>query len=109
MRTQVQSLALLSGLRIQRCHELWCRSQMWLRSDISVAVAGSNSSNLTPRLGISICHRCSLKKAKKKRQKAHYSLSFPRPKLPHLQHMEIPRPGDESELQLPAYTTATAT
>ena len=30
MRTQVQSLALLSGLRIPRCHELWCRSQMWL-------------------------------------------------------------------------------
>ena len=25
MRTQVQSLALLSGLRIQRCLELWCR------------------------------------------------------------------------------------
>ena len=25
MRLQVQSLALLSGLRIQRCHELWCR------------------------------------------------------------------------------------
>ena len=24
-------------------------------------------------------------------------------------HMEIPRPGVESELQLPAYTTATAT
>ena len=27
----------------------------------------------------------------------------------HLQHMEIPRPGVELELQLPAYTTATAT
>ena len=27
---------------------------------------------------------------------------------PHLQHMEIPRLGVESELQLPAYTTATA-
>ena len=26
----------------------------------------------------------------------------------HLQHMEIPRPGVESELQLLAYTTATA-
>ena len=25
MRTQVRSLALLSGLRIQHCHELWCR------------------------------------------------------------------------------------
>ena len=26
---------------------------------------------------------------------------------PHLQHMEVPRRGAESELQLPAYTTAT--
>ena len=28
---------------------------------------------------------------------------------PHLWHMEVPRLGAESELQLPAYTTATAT
>ena len=28
MRMQVWSLALLSELRIQSCHELWCRSQM---------------------------------------------------------------------------------
>ena len=28
---------------------------------------------------------------------------------PHLQHMEVPRLGLELELQLPAYTTATAT
>ena len=28
---------------------------------------------------------------------------------PHLQPMEVPRLGGESELQLPAYTTATAT
>ena len=28
---------------------------------------------------------------------------------PHLRHMEVPRLGAESELQLPAYTTATAT
>ena len=27
---------------------------------------------------------------------------------PHLQHMDIPRLGIESEMQLPAYTTATA-
>ena len=32
MRTQVQSLASLSGLRIQCCHELWYRSQTWLGS-----------------------------------------------------------------------------
>ena len=28
---------------------------------------------------------------------------------PHPQHMEVPRPEVESELQLPAYTSATAT
>ena len=31
MRMWVWSLASLSGLRIQHCHELWCRSQTWLR------------------------------------------------------------------------------
>ena len=38
MRTQVQSWALLSGLWIRRCHELWYSSKMWLGSDV-VAVA----------------------------------------------------------------------
>ena len=59
---QVWSLASFSGLRIQRCHELWCRSQMQLRScvavAVAVAVAGSLSSNLTPSLGTSICYGC---------------------------------------------------
>ena len=39
MRLRVQPLALLSGLRILCCCELWCRSQTWLRSGIAVAVA----------------------------------------------------------------------
>ena len=39
MRLCVWSLALLSGLRIQHCHELCCRSQMCLRSHIAVALA----------------------------------------------------------------------
>ena len=38
VRMQVQSLALLSGLRIQCYPELWCRSQMQLGSGIAVAV-----------------------------------------------------------------------
>ena len=38
-RLWVRSLASLSGLRILRCHELWCRLQMRLRSGIAVAVA----------------------------------------------------------------------
>ena len=35
MRMQVQSLALLNGLRI---HDLWCRSQMQLESGVVVAM-----------------------------------------------------------------------
>ena len=37
MKTRVRSLALLSGLRIWHCCELWCRSQMRLGSGIAVA------------------------------------------------------------------------
>ena len=39
MKLWVQSLALISGLRFWRGHELWCRSQMWLRSGVVVALA----------------------------------------------------------------------
>ena len=39
MRLWVPSLASLSGLRIQCYHELWRRSQMWLRYGVAVAVA----------------------------------------------------------------------
>ena len=38
MRTQVPSLAPLSGLRILLCRELWCGSQIGLRSHVAVAV-----------------------------------------------------------------------
>ena len=38
MGLQVQSLALLSGLGIQHCRELWCGSQSWLGSLVAVAV-----------------------------------------------------------------------
>ena len=65
----VPSLTSLSALRIQRCHELWCRLKMRLRSRITVAVANSCSSDSTPSLGISICYRCSPKKKKKKKKK----------------------------------------
>ena len=39
VRMQVRSLASLSGLRIQHYHELWCKSQMWLGSQVAMAVA----------------------------------------------------------------------
>ena len=44
--------------------ELWCRSQMWLRSGVGVALAEAEScnSNLTPSLETSICHKCGPKK-----------------------------------------------
>ena len=75
MRLQVQSLALLSGLRIQRLSELWRRSQTLLRSGVAVTVeqAGSYSPNWTPSLGTSICWgygpKKKVKKTKKKKKK----------------------------------------
>ena len=71
MRMKVQSLAVLSGLRIYHCHELSCRSQNRLGSCVAMAVvkAGVCSSNSTPSLGTSICHRCGPKKEKKKKTK----------------------------------------
>ena len=68
MRMQVQSLASLGRLRIQCCHELCCRSQMWLGSGVAVAVvsAGSCSSNSTPSLGTSICAGTALKRKGKR-------------------------------------------
>ena len=57
MRMPVWSLASPSRLRIWRCHELWCRLQMWFLSHITVATAqaSSYSSNSTLSLGTSIC------------------------------------------------------
>ena len=37
---EVQSLPLLSGLTIQHCCELWCRSQMRLGSGVAVTGCG---------------------------------------------------------------------
>ena len=65
MRLGVQSLALLSGLGIPHCRELWCGSQTWLGTLIAVAQAGGYSSDWTPGLGTSICHGSSLRKGKK--------------------------------------------
>ena len=39
MKTWVQSLASLSGLRIWHCHELQCKLQAWLGSSIAVVMA----------------------------------------------------------------------
>ena len=70
MRLRVRSLPLLSGLRIRRCREQWCRSQMRLGSCVSVALvwAGGYSSDSTPSLGTSTCHWSSPRKDKKKKK-----------------------------------------
>ena len=69
MRMQVQSLASLSGLRIQHCRELWLESGMAVA--VAVVQAGSYSSDSTPGLGSSICCRCSPKKTKKEKRSNH--------------------------------------
>ena len=67
MSFQIQCLALLSGLMIRCCRELWCSLQMQLGSGVAVAVAGSYSSNLTPSLGTSIYCGCDPKKNKRQK------------------------------------------
>ena len=53
------------------CSELWYRLHIWLRSGVAVAmaVAGRCSSDSSPSLGTSICHRFGPKKQKKKKKK----------------------------------------
>ena len=72
IRSRVRSLALLGGLRIWHCRELWYRLQLQLRFRVAVAVekASSYSSNWTPSLGTCICRRCCPKKTKDKKKKS---------------------------------------
>ena len=80
MRIQARSLALLSGLRIWHCCELWFGSQIQPRSHIAVAVAvvqaGSCSSNSIPSLGTSTYIGAALQKKKKIMSKAFKKLEF---------------------------------
>ena len=50
LRLQVQSLALLSGLTIRCCRELWCRLQMQRRSDVAVSCGVGRRRGLDPVL-----------------------------------------------------------
>ena len=61
---------------------------------------------LTVVFGINLSFSLSLPPALPLSLSLFLSLSF---LGPHVQHMEVPRLGVESELQLPAYATATAT
>ena len=74
MRLRVRSLALLSGLRIWHCHELWCADVAWIWR-----CCGSGFR--TPSLGTSICFRCgpwkdANTKKKKKKKKKFPSINF---------------------------------
>ena len=81
MRTQVQSLVLLSRLRIRHCHELCVGRRHSSRSCIAVAVtqASSYSSGSTSILETSMCHEFGLKqkKDKKKKKKKLHEFSLP--------------------------------
>ena len=67
VRMQVQSLASISGLRIQCYYKLWHSLQMWLRPHVAVAVvqACSCRSSVTPSPGTYISHRWCHKKKEK--------------------------------------------
>ena len=67
MRMWVQALALLSGLRIRHCRELWHRSHFRLRSGSGVGQQLQLQFN--PSLGTSICPRCSHIKTEGKKKK----------------------------------------
>ena len=66
-RGWIKATPWISNSRIWLCHELWCRSQMRLRSRVAVAFAeaGGYSSDLTPSLGTSICWGSSRRNGKK--------------------------------------------
>ena len=68
MTMWVWSLASISGLWIQHCYELWCRSQIQLGFGVAVAVvkAGGCSSFSTPGLRTSIFLKCGPKKQQRK-------------------------------------------
>ena len=64
---RVPSLALVSGLGIWCCRELWCSLQTRLRSGVAVAQAGGFGSDPTPSLGTSIRFGCGTKHKRKKK------------------------------------------
>ena len=87
MRTQVWSLALLSGLRIWHCCELWYRSQTQLGSDLALLwlwCRPAVRADLTPSLETSICCECSPKKTKKRKKKKSLSSTLLEGFLRHL-------------------------
>ena len=71
MRTQVQSLASLSGLRIWRCCELWFRLQIRLRSNLMLLWLWPAATFLIPPLAWEPPHvvGVALKRQKNKKER----------------------------------------
>ena len=73
MRMQIWSLASLTVLRIQCGSELWCRSQMWLVSHITVAVALAGSYNSIQPLSWELLYAIGVALKIKKQNKTKHS------------------------------------
>ena len=106
MRTWVQFLASLSGMRIWRWGELWCGSQTQLRfggSGVAVAVllVGSYSSNSAPGLGISTCCGYGPKTKKKKESMTKWKKSLQRyQKKKEMREEKLKGPPRISQIQI---------
>ena len=66
MRMWVQSMALLSELRIWRCNKLQGRLQMQLRSGVALAVMQAGSDSLAWEIEYDVCVALKRKREKKK-------------------------------------------
>ena len=71
MKIWVQSLALLSGLRIWPCCEMWCRSQMRLRSGVAVAMGSWQLQLRFHPLAWELPHAAGLALKRRKKKKCH--------------------------------------
>ena len=102
MRLWVRPLALLRGLRIRPCCELWCRSQTRLGSGVAVAVveAGSCSSDSAPSLGTSICCGSGPKEQNKQTKNQKIKFTFQRALATTHAHETSP-PAKTGHLHLP--------
>ena len=80
MRFQVQSLALLSDLRIRHYCELWCRLQTRLGSQVAVALAKAPATALMRLLAWESPYAtgAALKKAKRQKTKTNHVCTYNR-------------------------------
>ena len=70
----VQSLALLSGLRVRCCCKIWHRLRIWCSHRCGVGLSCNSNSSLSPET--SICHRHGPKKKKQNKTLHAYILLY---------------------------------